>query len=83
MLNVSYTFVGCSCDTKKIYAGYGNCQKDYKGAPICYMTGSDCGQTYAKWSKGADRYYSWRACDKKIGTWKVDGESKFTESFVN
>jgi len=32
-----------------------------------------CNKTYAKKSKGAKRYYSWRACDKKIGNWKVDG----------
>jgi len=51
---------GCSC-LDFMSGDYGNCQKKYWGKKICYVSdGKKCSDS--RYSKSAEKYYSWVAC---------------------
>ena len=53
---------GCSCSTYvSVTTGFGNCEKDFKGKPICYVNEpSSCSDLKENSSTG--KRYSWDAC---------------------
>ena len=53
---------GCSCSTYvSVTTGFGNCEKDFKGKPICYVNEpSSCSDL--KESSSTGKRYSWDAC---------------------
>ena len=56
----------CTCSEYVSSSGYGNCRKDHKGGPICYVNlPSECNDLVGS-SKYPDRKYSWEAC-KNVG----------------
>ena len=50
---------------------FGNCKKSYNGGPICYVNEpSNC--TDLAHSKSTGRRYSWDACTKLLGKFKLE-----------
>ena len=61
-------FVGasCSCSSYVANSGYGNCKKEFKNGPICYVNEpSNCKDLQESSSTG--KRYSWLACPGDVG----------------
>ena len=61
-------FVGCTCKDLVAASGYGNCQKEYKGKPMCFVElPSSCNDLHNSSSSPGEQW-SFEACSQG-GMW--------------
>ena len=61
-------FVGCTCKDLVVASGYGNCQKEHNGNPICYVElPSSCNDLKQSGSVPGEQW-SFEACAQS-GMW--------------
>ena len=66
---------GCTCSDFVNKNGYGNCRKDYKDGPICYVNLPSQCKDLVDSSKDPSKQYSWEAC-KNVGFGKFQDPAK-------
>ena len=54
----------CSCNNYVSDLGYGKCEKDFRGGPVCYVDQPSACTDVADSKTEPGRQYSWEACSR-------------------
>ena len=55
----------CSCNNYVSELGYGKCEKDFRGGPVCYVDQPSACTDVADSKTEPGRQYSWEACSRQ------------------
>ena len=58
------TFGDCSCNNYVSELGYGKCEKDFRGGPVCYVDQPSACTDVVDSKTEPGKQYSWEACSR-------------------